>query len=251
MAPVTSFSRPVASAGRDQHVGRGEIRIHRTPAAALAAVVAARAPVEGASQDRKPRGNAGDLQLIGSTLDQELIAAGPRWREEDAIGMVGKALGAAEQADQAIYLVVPRLEIVVGDRPVITQAVDAPAAKVIGAEAERDASPMIGAAAQHPEPEPLEVRSLRPGKGLARQFPAAQSGVELAEGALLGAHAPARRLVGPLEHRRVFGVVPHRAGFQHDDSGAGPGQHVGSHAAAGARADDAHVVGVVPEGRGH
>src|SRR4029453_9559731 len=91
---------------QDQHVRRGEIRIHRPFAAALAAVVTARPPVEGASQDRKPRGNAGDLQLVGSTLDQELITAGARRREEDAIGMVRKLLGAAEQADQAIYLVV-------------------------------------------------------------------------------------------------------------------------------------------------
>jgi hypothetical protein len=37
--------------------------------------------------------------------------------------MVGKTLGAAEEADEAVHLVVPRLEILVGDRPVVTQAV--------------------------------------------------------------------------------------------------------------------------------
>ena len=109
---------------QDQHVGRGEVGVHRAAAAALAAVVAARSAVVRPGEDRKPGGNAGDLEPVRRLLDQQLLAARLRWRQEDAIGMIVQPLVAAEDADQPIDLVVPRLDVVVGDGPVVTQAVD-------------------------------------------------------------------------------------------------------------------------------
>src|SRR3989449_4715915 len=112
-----------------------------------------------------------------------------------------------------------------------------------------NAAPVVGAAAHHPRPPPAEAGAGCRGVRLALDVPPADAGVELAERALLGGPAAARRLVGPGEHRGVFEVVPGSAGFEQDHVGAGLRQHVGRHAAAGTGSDDAYVVALLlPDG---
>ena len=61
--------------GRQQHRGRGEVRVRRAAAPALAAVVAGGAAVERLREDRQPRRDAGDAQLVAGLLDQQLVGS--------------------------------------------------------------------------------------------------------------------------------------------------------------------------------
>ncbi len=101
---------------------------------------------------------------------------------------------------------------------------------------------MVGAAAEHAGAPPDELAARRGGVGLALDLPAADARVPLAERPFGRRGAAPRGLVRPLEHGRVLRVVPHAAGLEHDDVRAGLGQDLRGHAAAGAGADDAHVV---------
>ena len=191
------------------------------------------------SRDR----NAGDLQLVGRLLDQQLVAARLRRRLKDAVGLVRQAFHRAEDADQAIELVVVRLDVVVGDRPVVAEAVEAAALEVVRAHAQRNAPPVVGAAAEHPAAKPVELRARRLRVRLALDVPAADAAVELAERLVRRRGAAPRRVVRPRRHLRVLRRRPTSAGFEHHDVGARLAQHLGGHAAAGAGADDADVVG--------
>ena len=128
----------------------------RAAAAALAAVVARHPAVERLREDRQPAGDARDLQLVGGLLDEQLVAARLGRRQEDAVGIVRQALVAAEDADERVDPVVVRLHVLVGDRPVVAETVEALAPEVVGTEAQRDAAPVVRAAAEHPRPEPVE-----------------------------------------------------------------------------------------------
>src|SRR5690606_16729755 len=150
----------------------------------------------------------------------------------------------AEDADQVIDLVVERLEVVVADRPVLAEAVAALALEVPGAEAQRDAAPVIGPAADHPGTPPVEAGARCGGVGLPLDVPAADAGVVFTEWALRRRTAAPVGLPRPGEHRGVGGVVPRTAGLEDAHVGAGLGEFIGSHTAAGARADDHDVVGV-------
>jgi hypothetical protein len=212
----------------------------------LATIVAGRPPLERPGQHRKPRGNAGDSQPVAGPLDQQLVTARPRWRQEHTVRIVRACLEAAEDADQAVHPVIVRLEVVVADRPVGAQAVETVPAKVVRPETERDAAPMVGAAAQHPGAPPVELGSRRPGVGFTFDLPPADAGVELAEGPLPDRGAASRRLVRPAEHRPVGRVVPRRPRLEQHDVRPGLGEDICRHAAAGPRADDADVVDLPP-----
>ena len=228
---------------RQQHRRRREVRVRRAAAAALAAVVARGPAVQRLREDRQAVRDARDVQLVGRLLDQQLVAARLRRRLEDAVGLVRDAFHRSEDPDEAIELVVVRLDLVVGDRPVVADAVEAAALEVVRAPAQRDAPPVVGAAAEHPPAKPVERGAPRLRVGLALDVPAADAAVELAERLGRRGGAAARRIVRPRRHLRVLGGVPHPAGLEHDDVGAGLAQHLGGHAAAGAGADDADVVG--------
>src|SRR6185503_7703683 len=135
-----------------------------------------------------------------------------------------------------------RLDVLVGDRPVVAESVDALAAKIVGPEAKRDAPPVIGAAAEHAGTPPAELRAGGAGIRLAVDLPTAVARVELAEGAAVDRRATVRGRVTRDHHRTVFRGEPFVAGLEHDDARARLGEHVGGHAAARARADDRHVV---------
>ncbi len=234
---------PARLEGRGQeHRGSGEHRMGRAAAPALRAVVAGGAAAVGLGQDRDARGDAGDPQLVAGLLDQELVSPGRGRRQEDAVGLVLQALVGAEQADHAVEPVVVGLDVVVGHRPVVAQAVAAARLEVPGTEAQADAAPVVGAAPQHPAAKPHELAALGHGERLTRDVPAAQGGVELAEGAPAMGGAPAGRVVVPLEHRPVLLHRPLGAGLEQDAVGPRLGERVGGHAAAGAGADDADVV---------
>jgi hypothetical protein len=92
---------------RDEHVGRREVRIGATTAIALAAVVTRHSTVVVLGQDRKARGNAGDVQAIGGVLHHQLIAAWRRRRQEVATWMVRQIVVVAEDANQLVDAIIP------------------------------------------------------------------------------------------------------------------------------------------------
>src|SRR5207247_2490787 len=59
----------------DQHVGGGEIRVDLAAAVTLAAVMTRGPAVQRARQDREPRGNARDAQLVRGLRDQQPVTA--------------------------------------------------------------------------------------------------------------------------------------------------------------------------------
>ena len=114
--------------------------------------------------------------------------------------------------------------------------------EIVGAEPERVASPVVGAAAEHSCAPPVELGTRRPGVRFAGHLPAADTAVELAERPLRGGRAAPRRVRGGGQHRRVSLTVPLGTGLQQYDVGSGLGEGVGCHPPAGAAADDADVV---------
>src|SRR5690606_21629044 len=155
--------------------------------------------------------DAGDLVLVGGALDHAFPAARRGGRMEVAVGVVLQPLVAAEDANQVVDVVVVRLEVVVGDGPVVAESVAGLSLEIVGAETERDASPVIGPAPHHPGAPPVEAGAGGGGERLALDVPAADAGVVLAEWALRrGAAAPVG-LPRPGEHRGVGGVVPRPA----------------------------------------
>ena len=182
--------------------------MRRAAAAALSAVVTRRPAVERLRQNRQPRRDARDAQLVGGLLDQQLVAARLRRRLEDAVRLVRNAFIRAEDADEAIELVVVGLD-----------------------------------AAEHAAAKPVERGAGRVDVRFSLEVPAADAAVEFTERFIGCCCAAAWRLVGPYRHLRVLGGVPHAAGLEHHDVRAGVAQDLGGHAAARARADDADVVG--------
>ena len=218
--------------------------MRRAAASALAAVVARRPAVVVLRQDREARRHARDVELLLRPLNQQLVAARLGRRQKDAVGLVGELRQVrAEDADQLVDLVVVRLDVIVGDRPVVAEAIEALAAEVIRAESQRDAPPVIGPPAEHARAEPVELAARRRRVRLTLERPAAEGAVEFAEMPLGRRRAAAGRVVAPRVHEGVGGRVPHRPRFEHDDVGAGLGQDHGGHAAAGTGPDHADVVG--------
>src|SRR6188472_2463892 len=130
--------------------------MRRTGAPALAAVMTGRPAVQRLGQDRETIGDAPNIQALGSFLDQQLVAARLRRRLKDPIRIVRQSFVRPEQANVAIDAVVVGLEVFVGDRPVIAKTVETLAPEIIRTKAQRNAAPVIGAAAQHARPEPVK-----------------------------------------------------------------------------------------------
>src|SRR4029453_5022405 len=91
--------------------------------------------------------------------------------------------------------------------------------------------------------DPEDVRAGRRFSRSPLADPAADAAVEFAERPGKRGRAAPRRLVRPRRHLRVFGGVPHAAGFQHPDVSPRLTEHLRGHAAAGPGSDNAHVVG--------
>src|SRR5262245_9438461 len=81
-----------------------------------------------------------------------------RRRHEDAVRLVHQTgvllMIRAEDADEAVQLVVVRLDVVVRDRPVVAESVEALSPEIRWTEAQRNAAPVMRAAAEHPPAEP-------------------------------------------------------------------------------------------------
>src|SRR5207244_5968816 len=116
---------------------------------------------------------------------------------KDAIGLVRNIFHRAEDPDQPVELVVIRLEVVVRNRPVVAESVEATPLEVVRSHAERDAAPMIRAPAEHPAAEPVERRAFRLRVRLAVEIPSTDATVELAERPGRRCRAAARRDVRP------------------------------------------------------
>ena len=161
---------------------------------------------------------------------------------EDAVRIVGQSFVRAENADELVELVVVRFDVVVRDRPVIAQAVQALAPEIVGAEAQRDASPVVGPAADHAGAPPVEAIVLGARVRLALDLPTADARIEFAERSFARGAAASGRVVKRREHAGVARIVPRAARFQHDDVRAGLREHVRGRTAARARADDHYIV---------
>src|SRR5205814_8732986 len=133
----------------------------------------------------KARRDARDVQPIGRLLDEQLVAArAGRWQKHP-VRLVGEVFLAAEDPDQPIDLVVVGRDVLVGDRPIVAEAVSALALEIVRPEAQGNAAPMVGPAAHHAGPPPVEFGARRPGVWLAGDVPAADTSVELPDRFLL------------------------------------------------------------------
>src|SRR5207248_9284153 len=146
--------------GRDEDVCGREIRIRFATAVALAAEMALRPAIERLRQNRESRWNTGNVQALGRLLHQYLVAARLRRRQENAVRSIGNVFDAAEHADEPLELLVVRLDVVIADWPVVAKAVEGLRFEVARAEAQRNATPVIGAAADHAGPPPAEFVTL-------------------------------------------------------------------------------------------
>src|SRR4051812_42900208 len=133
----------------DENVRAGEVRLDLTSAIALAAVVTRLPAWLRGGEDREARWDAGNLEIVRRLLHEQLVAARLRRREEFAVRLVVDAFLAAEHSDEVVDPVVERREILIADRPVVAESIARLAAEVFGAEAERDAPPVVGAATEH------------------------------------------------------------------------------------------------------
>ena len=167
--------------GRQQHRRRRKVGMRRAPASALSAVVARRPAVERLRENRQAIGDARDLQPVGGLLDQQFVAPRLRRRLKHTVGFVWNAFHRPEDPDQAIELVVIRLDVVVGHRPVIAETVEAAPLEIVGSHPQRDAAPVVRAPAEHPATKPIELRACRLRIRLAVDLPAADAAVEFAE----------------------------------------------------------------------
>src|SRR5687767_9458223 len=96
--------------------------------------MAGRSIVQGLRQDRQADWNAADVQPLRGLLDHQFVAARLRRRLKDPVGIVWQSLVRSEEPDVAIDAVVVRLEVVVADRPVVAEAVEALAPEIVRPE---------------------------------------------------------------------------------------------------------------------
>ena len=195
------------------------------------------------------RRDDGNSELLRVLADQQLAGARLRRRQQHAGRGVRRVLHAvvvAVHADQHFDFVVVRRNVFVVDRPVDPEPVARVRLEIVRTVAQRDAAPVVGAAAEHaraPPPEALVLvfRGVR--IRLARDLPAALDGGIVEAEFLVGRRRAAqRRLVGRVEHRRLgLGHVV-AARFEHQDLRAVHRERVGRLAARCAGADDDHVV---------
>ena len=87
----------------------------------------------------------------------------------------------AEDADVGFHFVVIRREIFVGDGPIVAEAIARAGLEIDGSEAQSDAAPVIGAAADDARTKPLEICAGSGGVRFAVDFPGAVGRQEFAE----------------------------------------------------------------------
>ncbi len=111
MALAIIVSRPVFCAGGIITWLELKFDALRATAPALRAVVARIATVERLGQNRQPRRNASNVQLVAGLLDERFGAARLRRRHENSVGRIGNILLRSEDADVRFNLVVVRAQV--------------------------------------------------------------------------------------------------------------------------------------------
>ncbi len=207
-------------------------------------------------KNRAMPGDDGNPEAPGALLHQVIADQGRRRRQQASrrgIGRVLQPFVGAVHADQPLDFVVVGRHILVGNRPVEPQAVAGVRLEIVRPIAQRDAAPVIGAAAQHARAPPGES-SMRIARGLHIGFPgnrpaAVDRGVVESEGLFRRRGAAQGRLIRRLKHRRFLFRYVFAPRFQHEHLHAFHAQGIGSLPARGAGADDDDVV-VLSLGRG-
>ncbi len=221
-------------------VGRGD-----ASAAALRAVVAGGTAVERLGQNRQPRGNAKNVQMVAGLLDDGFAAAGFGRRLKNSVGRAGNIFFGAENSDVRLDFVVVRRNVIVGERPVVALSVVGASLEIHRSHAQSDASPVVGASADDARAEPL-----KPGAGsgdvrLALDLPGAVGSEEFVFEAFAGAAADTGAAMRQVVRPHVFLVIAlgnhGRPGLEQRDAQSALGKHFRGGASGGAGADDANV----------
>ena len=220
--PARDRLRPVGEVGR---------RLRALAAALLArAALHARVPaVVGRGQDRVGIGPPVPAQACVRTGDEQAGAADrERWERRVGAGRVGRVAAEARHADLGVGALVVRRELLVGERPVVGDAVEGAHAEV----GRQHAGPLRGvqhrAAADAVEVDDPEVGLREVDRVVARRVAHARHGGPLlaSDELPVGLGAAEGRAVGPV------------ALLEADDADARLGESPGHHAAGRARADD-------------
>jgi len=214
--------------------------------------------VERLREDGPADGDHGNPQPAPALAHEKLAYPRLRRGQQAAVRRVGRvlkpAVGAID-ADQHLDLVVVRRDVLVGNGPVETETVAAARLEIVGAVAERDAPPVVGPAAEHPRPPPLELAAMLHGRvrvGLAGHAPApVHRGVIEAERLVGRPDRPKGRRIVCLEHRRLRPGIIVAASLDHEDPSAVHRERVGRLAAGRAGSDHDHVIFVRRGRRGY
>jgi hypothetical protein len=225
---------PIEGRVNQRRAGR-EIRMDRAGTVALPAVKADAALIVYALGQYGLSGRYyRDAKFARAIYVKEFVQARLWSRQEKPIRVVVQAFVTAEHADQLVDLVVVWPDVLVTNRPVVSQAVDIATLEIQRPEPQGNPTPVIGATAQHTGAPPHELGSFGSGKGLVFDLPAAQASVEIAERASGGAAPPARGFPGVAKLRTllVAGGVVKGPGLDQRHPQAGIGQLIGRHATA-------------------
>ena len=172
-------------------------------------------------QNRQPRRNAKNSQLVASLLDDGFVA--PRFRRglEYPVGRAGNILFGPEHSDVGFDLVVVRREIVVADRPVIAHAIVRLNVKVDRSEAQGDTPPVVRASAHDARSVPAKIGSGRGGVGFTFDRPGSRRSNELAFESVsrlecVAAHTRSamRQIIGPDMFLKVVRGIQRRPRLQ-------------------------------------
>src|ERR1700676_2649032 len=119
--------------------------------------MASGAAVQGLGQDRQPRRDTKNLQMVAGLLDDGFGAAG-FWRwQENSIRSAGNIFFRPKDSDVGLDSVVVRRDVVVAYGPVIAHAIVRAHFEIHGSHAQDDAPPVVGAPADNARTEPAEL----------------------------------------------------------------------------------------------
>src|SRR5664279_817792 len=106
---------------------------------------------------------------------------GFRWRKKYTVRIIEQSFIGSEYAQHTVNLVVIGLHILISDRPVISQSVEAFSFKIKGAKTQRNPSPVIGSSAEHTCPPPFPLCIPYMSVRFSVNFPAPVTAVEITE----------------------------------------------------------------------
>src|SRR6185312_4897057 len=234
---------------RENHrLARCECRRRVAAAPALSAIVAGQAAVDALRQHRHARRDDRNVQLLAGALHQHFMNARRNRWQEVAIRRAANTFMSAGDAHESFGLVIPGRHFFISHWPVEAEAVELLGLEIVIGEAQRDASVVIGAAAENARTEPAEFTVRRDGVRLAGHVPVAIWRVPVAPLLLaeirfgVGAAAAVVYLPGPDVFLEILHGIEHGPGFEKRDVDPEISQHFYRGAAAGAGADYDNVM---------